>query len=117
MISGSKVFIEFWVTPHANGRNTVGQQFPALLYVTSCVRFHTRLHVVRVVGSCCAKFETGQTSELTTPNNNKTFIINKQMKLKKYFPQLARLFEAGQYVENIKLKTEAVNQGKFTVYK
>ena len=39
------------------------------------------------------------------------------MKLKKYCPQLGRLFEAGQYVQNIKLKTEAVNQGKFTVYK
>ena len=121
MISGSKVFIEFQVTPHANGRNTVGQQFPALLYVTCCVRLHTLLHVVRVVGSCCAKFETGQTSEPTTPNNNsndnKTFIINKQMKLKKYCPQLARLFEAGQYVQNIKLKTKAVNQGEFTVYK
>ena len=39
------------------------------------------------------------------------------MKLKEYCPQLARLFEAGQYVQNIKLKTKAVNQGEFTVYK
>ena len=32
---------------------------------TRCVRLHTLLHVV---GNCCAKFETGQTSEPTTPN-------------------------------------------------
>ena len=30
----------------------------ALLDVTCCVRLHILLHVV---GSCCAKFETGQT--------------------------------------------------------
>ena len=36
-----------------------------LLDVTCCVRLHTLLHVVV---SCCAKFETGQTFEPTTPN-------------------------------------------------
>ena len=36
----------------------VGQQLLTLLDVTCCVRLHTLLHVV---GSCRAKFETGQT--------------------------------------------------------
>ena len=36
-----------------------------LLDVTCCVRLHTLL---RVVGCCCAKFETGQTFQPTTPN-------------------------------------------------
>ena len=36
-----------------------------LLDVTCCVRLHTLLHVV---GCCCAKFETGQTFQPTTPN-------------------------------------------------
>ena len=53
------------VTPRANGRNIVGQQLPTLLDVTCCVRLHTLLHVV---GCCCAKFETGQTFQATTPN-------------------------------------------------
>ena len=35
--------------PRANGRNIVGQQLPALLDVTCCVRLHTLLHVV----GCC----------------------------------------------------------------
>ena len=43
----------------------VGQQFPTLLDVTCYVRLHTLLHVV---GCCCAKFETGQTFQPTTPN-------------------------------------------------
>ena len=51
--------------PRANGRNIVGQQLPTLLDVTCCVRLHTLLHVV---GCCCAKFETGQTFQPTTPN-------------------------------------------------
>ena len=51
--------------PRANGRSIVGQQLPALLDVTCCVRLHTLLHVV---GCCCAKFETGQTFQPTTPN-------------------------------------------------
>ena len=33
-------------TPHANGRNIVGQQLPTLLDVTCCVHLHTLLHVV-----------------------------------------------------------------------
>ena len=54
-----------------NGRNSGGQQLPTLLDVTSCTCLHTLLHVV---GSCCAKFETGQTlsyvqMDATTPNN------------------------------------------------
>ena len=35
--------------------------------------------------------------------------INKQINLQKYCPQLARLFEAGQYVQNIKIETKAIN--------
>ena len=75
MISGSKL-------GYASCKlNIVGLQLPALLYFTCYVRLHTLLPVVRVVGSCCAKFETSQTSEPTTPNNNnndnKTFIIKR----------------------------------------
>ena len=43
----------------------VGQQLPTLLNVTCSVCLHILSHVV---GSCCAKFETGQTFEPTTPN-------------------------------------------------
>ena len=35
--------------------------------------------------------------------------INKQINLKKYCPQLARIFEAGQGVQNTKTKTKAIN--------
>ena len=57
-----------WKSPlrlRANRRNIVGQQLPTLLDVTCCVCLHTLLHVV---GCCCAKFETGQTFQPTTPN-------------------------------------------------
>ena len=54
----------------ANGRNIVCQQLPTLLDVTCFVCLCTLLHVV---GSCCTKFETGQTfskvqKKATTPN-------------------------------------------------
>ena len=49
----------------ANGCNIVDQQLPTLLDVTCCIRLHTLLHLV---GCCCAKFETGQTFQPTTPN-------------------------------------------------
>ena len=52
------------IKPRANGRNNVAQQLTTLLDVTCCVCLHTLLHVV---GSCCVKFETGQTFEPTTP--------------------------------------------------
>ena len=35
--------------------------------------------------------------------------INKHINLQKYCPQLARLFEAGQCVQNIKIETKAIN--------
>ena len=35
--------------------------------------------------------------------------INKQIYLQKYCPQLARLFKAGQCVQNIKIETKAIN--------
>ena len=56
--------------PRAKGRNIVGQQLPTLLDVI--------LHVASVCTPCCmlldvvacwcAKFETGQTFQPTTPN-------------------------------------------------
>ena len=60
--------------PDANGRNIVGQQLPTLFDVARCIRLHTLFMLLRVVGSCCAKFETGQTfsymqTDVTTPNN------------------------------------------------
>ena len=61
--SKKKVPSQFILKPHANGLNIVGQQLLTLLNVTCCVPLHTLLHVV---GSCCAKFESGQTTELTT---------------------------------------------------
>ena len=49
------------------------QMHATLLDVTCCIHLHTLLHVV---GSCCAKFETGQTFsnvqlllDTTTPND------------------------------------------------
>ena len=52
----------------ANGRIIVSQQLPTLLNVNTCwVRLHTLL---QVVGCCCAKFETGQTFQPTTPKNS-----------------------------------------------
>ena len=54
----------FILKPRANVCNIVGQQLPTLSNVTCCVHWHTLLHVVAmllcVVGSCCTKFETGQ---------------------------------------------------------
>ena len=35
--------------------------------------------------------------------------INKYINLQKYCPQLTRLFEAGQCVQNIKIETKAIN--------
>ena len=35
--------------------------------------------------------------------------INKQINLQKYCPKLARIFEAGQCVQNIKIETKAIN--------
>ena len=57
------------VKPRANGRNIFGQQLPALLAATCCVRCMLLL----VVGSCCAKFEFAQTfrqveTDTTNPN-------------------------------------------------
>ena len=36
-------------------------------------------------------------------------LINNQIKLQKYRPQLARIFEVGQCMQNIKIKTKAIN--------
>ena len=58
-----KVPSQFILKPSANGHNIVGQQLRTLLNITCCAPLHTLLHVV---GSCCAKFETDQTTEPTT---------------------------------------------------
>ena len=55
----------FCLRLHANGCNIVDQQLPTLLEVTCCICLHTLLDVV---ACCCAKFETGQTFQPTTPN-------------------------------------------------
>ena len=53
----------------ANGRNVVGQQLPRLLDVHDAASVCTPCCMLfRIVGSCYAKFETGQTLEPTTPN-------------------------------------------------
>ena len=59
------MMVNLSMKPRANGRNIVGQQLPTLLDVTCCFRLHALLHVV---ACCCAKFETGQTFQPTTPN-------------------------------------------------
>ena len=59
----------------ANARNNVGQQGATLLSPTCCERLQSTLCVVacccvllRLVGSCWMKFETGQTSAPTRAN-------------------------------------------------
>ena len=49
--------------PHANGRNIVSQQLPNIvLHVASvCTPCCMFFMLLPVVGSCCAKFVTGQT--------------------------------------------------------
>ena len=61
--------------PRANGRNIVGQQLPNIvLHVASvCTPCCMLFMLLPVVGSCCAKFVTGQTfsyiqTDATTPN-------------------------------------------------
>ena len=61
----------------ANRRNIVGQQIPTMLDVTRCVCVHTLL---RVVGSCRAKFDTGQTfspvqTDATLLTNNPNSVV------------------------------------------
>ena len=62
------VQVAYWLKPRASGRNTVGQQLSTSLDVTCCVRFTLCCMLLDVVACCCAKFETGQTFQLTTPN-------------------------------------------------
>ena len=74
--------------PRANGRNIVGQQLLTLLDVTCCVRLYTLLQVIilRVVGSCCATFETGQT--FSPVQTNAAFLANNSQ----HFRELLRPF-------------------------
>ena len=52
--------------PRTNGCNIVGQQILKSVDVECCVLLHKKL--LSVVGNCCAKFETGQTFEPTSPH-------------------------------------------------
>ena len=65
-----------FLRPRANGRNIVGQQLPILLDVT-CFSFCAPCCMrLRVIETCCAKFETGQTfryvqTDATRPSSGK----------------------------------------------
>ena len=48
-------------------------------------------------------------TELCNYQQQQQNCINKQINLQKYFPQLARIFEAGQCAQNIKIETKAIN--------
>ena len=48
-------------------------------------------------------------TELCNYQQQQQNFLNKQINLQKYCPQLARTFEAGQYVQNIKIETKAIN--------
>ena len=48
-------------------------------------------------------------TELCNYQQQQQNFINKQINLQKYCPQLARLFKAGQCVQNIKIETKAIN--------
>ena len=43
------------------------------------------------------------------PQQQQQNFINKQITLKKYCPQLARLFKGAQCVQNIKIETKTIN--------
>ena len=46
-------------------------------------------------------------TELCNYQQQQQNFINKQINLQKYCPQLARLFEVGQCMQNIKIETKA----------
>ena len=48
-------------------------------------------------------------TELCNYQQQQQNFINKQINLQKYCPQLARIFEAGQCMQNIKKETKAIN--------
>ena len=54
------VLLNLCIMPLANRRNIVGHQFPTSLHVATALYAPCCL-LLRAVGSCCAKFETGQT--------------------------------------------------------
>ena len=56
--------------PQANACNIVGWQLPTLLDFTECASVCTLCcKLLRVVGSCCAKFETSQTFKPANPQH------------------------------------------------
>ena len=48
-------------------------------------------------------------NELCNYQQQQQNFINKQINLKKYCPRLARLFEAAQCMQNIKMEPKAIN--------
>ena len=48
-------------------------------------------------------------TELCNYQQQQQNFINKQINLKKYCPRLARLFEAAQCMQNIKMEPKAIN--------
>ena len=48
-------------------------------------------------------------TELCNYQQQQQNFINKQINLKKYWPRLARLFEAAQCMQNIKMEPKAIN--------
>ena len=66
---GAAFFKFVYIKQHTNGRNVVGQQLQRLLDVHAAASVCTPCcMLLRIVGSCYAKFETGQTFQPTTPN-------------------------------------------------
>ena len=81
--------------PVRDGRNVVGQQLPTLI---GCYMLCPFAHPVacccmwlRVVGSCWAKFETGQTFEPTTPKIS--FLLWSPKRSATMFNRFAQLFQ------------------------
>ena len=77
----------------------------------------SRSYAMRVLGTKTLILPTQDNGWLSVPptelcnyqqQQQQQNFIDKQIKLQKYCPQLARLFKAGQCLQNIKIKTEAI---------
>ena len=78
----------------------------------------SRSYAMRVLGTKTLILPTQDNGWLSVPatelcnyqqQQQQQNFINKHINLQKYCPQLTRLFEAGQCVQNIKMETKAVN--------
>ena len=66
---GAAFFQFVYIKQHTNGRNVVGLQLQRLLDVRDAASVWAPCcMLLRIVGSCYAKFETGQIFQPTTPN-------------------------------------------------